>query len=178
MGVNWNIWLTGRVWPRGKIMGPKRWHTQSQSPGRVPRFSSPRSSATWSRSPYHDVGVFGPQERAEERGFCHSYTRLFHQSAIPITGVLITPTWPSFTNHQHHSIRARSSHKHIVWSPLWKRTQIICQATYLNSISKFPDHLRLLLVFLCICYSYLPASNSRYQLLETHSVIPQSLKTW
>ncbi len=99
---------------------------------------------------------------------CHWNTRLFHQLAIPITGVLITHTWPSFTNHQHPSIRARRTHKHIVWSPLWKRTQLVRQATYLNSCSKFPDLLRLLLVFLCVYYYYLPASDSWYQLLETH----------
>ncbi len=112
-------------------MGPKRWHTRSQSPGRVPRISSPRSSATWSGFQVLRSG----QWRGE---FCHRNSRIFYQSAILITVVLITRTWPSFTNHQHHSIRARSSHKHIVWSPLWKRTQHVCQATYLNSCFKFP----------------------------------------
>ncbi len=161
-------------------MSPKRWHTRSQSPGRVPHFSSPRSSTTWLRLPSTTSGFSALRSGLWRgySGFCHRYTRLFHQSVIPITGVLITRTWSSFPNHQQLSIRACSSHKHTVWSPLWTRTQLVCQATYLDSCSKFSDFLRLLLVFLCVCFYYLPASDSWYQLLETTSAIPRSLKTW
>ncbi len=164
----------GRVWPWGKIMGPKRWHTWSQSPGRVPRISSPRSRATWSRSPSTMSGFSALRSGPWTGGYCHWNTRLFHQSGIPITGVLITHTWPSFTNHQHHSIRARSSHKHIVWSPLWKRTQLLCQATYPNSCFKFL-HSPSSTPCVSVLASYLSAPDPQNQLLETPFVIPRSL---
>ncbi len=103
----------------------------------------------------HDVGVFDPQERAVERGVLSQK----HQALPPISDPNHRKSdhthLTSFTNHQHHSIRAHSSRKNIVWSSLWKWTQLVCQDTYLNSCSKFPDLLRLLFVFLCVFY-YLP----------------------
>ncbi len=163
----------GRVWPWGKIMGPKRWHTWSQSPGRVPRISSPRSSATWSRLP-PTISGFRPSGAGRGQGGTVTVTPDSSTIRDPNNRSSDHTHLTSFTNYWHNSIRAHSSHKHIVWSPLWKRTQLVCQATYPNSCFKFPQSPSSA-PCVSVFASYLPAPDPRNQLLETPSVIPRSL---
>ncbi len=142
-GVNWNVWWTGKGMALRKDHGSQEMTYLITISWQSSTHLIPKIQRHVVEIALHDVGVFGPQERAVDR----------------------------------HSIRARSSHKHIVWSPLWKRTQLLCQATYPNSCFKFPrspSSAPCVPVFA----SYLPAPDPRNQLLETSSIIPRSLLTW